>query len=192
MACVGIHTSPDLPHVLLSQLLLHCSPVAILCFLHTVFHLLLCCLQCLLISAPEGSILPVEGSFDFPCHPWFVVRVIADSLGRGDHVCTEIKVICQTVCKALYFLTVWVDQLIPDCDVEQSLRASSISGDHRLKGRVAAGCLWTRGLNYGCSCIRLWSDFPRGGRDVALYASFTLAYNKSVVLLFLVGQSTTW
>ncbi|KAI3367054.1 hypothetical protein L3Q82_009687, partial [Scortum barcoo] len=63
----------------------------VLGFLHTVFHLLLCCFHGLPVSAPEGSLLLVEDSLDFPCYPRLVIRVAADSLDRGDHVCAEVQ-----------------------------------------------------------------------------------------------------
>ena len=44
------------------------------------------------------------------------------------------------------------------------------------------GCILTRGVYRGVRQIRLWSDFPRGGRGDAVYASLTLAYIKSMVL----------
>lgn len=95
----------------------HLSPVAVPSFPYTVFHFLSCCFNGPPVSAPEGSLLLVEGSLDFPCYPRLVIRVAADHLDRRDHVCAEIQVICQTVCHPLYVLNMWVDQHIPDSGV---------------------------------------------------------------------------
>ena len=39
--------------------------------------------------------------------------------------------------------------------------------------------------------MRLWSEQPSGGRGEEMYASLTLEYSKSMVLFFLVLQSTS-
>ncbi|MEQ2189985.1 hypothetical protein GOODEAATRI_030903, partial [Goodea atripinnis] len=51
--------------------------------------------------------------------------------------------------------------------------------DHCCTVQVVTGYLLTAGLYFGVSSTRQWSDLPRGGSVVSLYASLTLAYKRS-------------
>lgn len=93
----GPHTIPDLPHVVFPQVLLHLYPIAILGFLHIVFHLLSCCFHGLPVSTPGGRHLLVEASLDFPCGPWLIIRLATDRFNRDD-TWAEVLVIWQAVC----------------------------------------------------------------------------------------------
>lgn len=98
----GPHTFPDLPHVVFPQLLLHLYRIAVLGFLHIVFHLMPCCF-----------LLPVEAILDFPCGPATI-----DRFNRGDHICTEVLVMHQAVCHLLHVLTMRIQSHISDCGVK--------------------------------------------------------------------------
>ena len=75
VACDGSDIFPDLPHVVLPQLLLHFLPVGVFCLIQAAFHHPLCCFHLLFVFIPEGLFLLVEDSLDCMCYSWFVIWI---------------------------------------------------------------------------------------------------------------------
>ena len=113
VACEGSDALPDLPHVVLPQLLLHFLPVGVFCLLQAAFHLPLCCFHLLLVFIPEGPFLLVEESLDSLWYPWVVIEVTLNCLGGGHHVYTEVKLLCETVSHPLDVLIMCTQEHIP-------------------------------------------------------------------------------
>jgi len=186
MASDGSHATPHLPDVLLLELPLKLSSVALLplCDLFPQFSLHL---HLLLVSTPEGCHLPVQWCLDVFSHPGFVVGETVHSLGWAHAVCAEMYIVCYAACESIYVVPMCITENIPVCYLKTALKSLLCflrpplysSGDHWLlldcrfieRPKVDQVVIWSE----------LWNS-----------ASLTLAYSRSSVWFSQVLQSTNW
>ena len=167
-ACNGFHAIPDLPRVIMLQLLFYLPSVILPCLSQVDLEFPLYALQLVSVTIPECPLLLVQDVLDITGDLGLVVGKQRTVLMGTT---TSIQNFRQSVVQCV---TPLMSSPCSSCRTlqsvhsKQSLRASAASGDHFLKGRLVMDCLWICGLYCGVSRTRLWSDFPSGGKGVAV------------------------
>uniref|UniRef100_A0A3B3BEG5 C2H2-type domain-containing protein n=1 Tax=Oryzias melastigma TaxID=30732 RepID=A0A3B3BEG5_ORYME len=113
VACHSFHATPDLPHVVVPQLLLQLPPVRLFSIPHAGFKLALDLLHLLLVLAPERPLLPVQHSLDLTGDPGFIVGETPHSPDRDHQIHTKVHVVCQTAHSPLNVLPMRPNQFTP-------------------------------------------------------------------------------